>query len=173
MEQGHPAAPEFARPVDTSGLPRGEAVYDIAATPAELAALAQRLDLLSLDRLEARVRLRRIAGGLIRLSAELSADVVQSCVMTLDPVANRVEDRFTLLYGTLETAAEVVLDSEAEAVEPLDGETIDIGEAVAQQLSLALDPFPRAPGASMPEAGAAPAPQDSPFAALADWRKGR
>ncbi|HEX7969363.1 MAG TPA: DUF177 domain-containing protein, partial [Stellaceae bacterium] len=80
-----PATPEFSRPVDVTRLPQGEAVYDIAAVPAECAALARRLGLLAIDRLEARVRLSRLAGGFLRLSAELSADVTQACVVTLEP----------------------------------------------------------------------------------------
>jgi uncharacterized metal-binding protein YceD (DUF177 family) len=170
----HAAAVEFSRPVDTARLKGEEAVHDIAATAAERAALARRFGLEALDRLEARVRLCRMAGGYVRLAAELSADVVQTCVATLEPVAGRVEDAFTLLYGAVEAAGEVVLDNDAETVEPLQGETIDIGEAVAQQLSLALDPYPRAPEASAAAAGEpAAAPQDSPFAVLASLaRKG-
>jgi uncharacterized metal-binding protein YceD (DUF177 family) len=177
MDRSNEPTPEFSRPVDTTRLPREGASLDIAAAPAERAALAQRFGLLSLDRLEAQVALKRLAGDLIRVTAELSADVVQSCVVTLDPVASGVEDSFTLLYGAVEEASELVLDSEAETVEPLDRETIDIGEAVAQQLSLALDPFPRSPEAPPPdtveaEAGSEPgeAPE-SPFGALANWGK--
>ena len=166
-----PAAPEFSRPVDVARLPQGEAVYDVAATPAERAALADRFGLLALDRLEAQVRLTRLAGGFLRLSAELSADVTQACVVTLEPVAAPVEDSFELLYGPAdEGAKEVVLSGEVELVEPLADGLLDIGEAVAQQLSLALDPYPRAPGvvAEAPQEGLA-----SPFAALAKWRKTR
>ncbi len=167
-----PVAPEFSRPIDVARLPQGEAVYDIAATPAERATLASRFGLLALHRLEAQVRLHRLAGGLLRLSAELSADVVQSCVVTLDPVGARVDDSFALLYGAPdeEGAKEVVLSGEAELVEPLPDGLLDIGEVVAQQLSLALDPYPRAAGA------VAEAPQEglaSPFAALAKWRETR
>jgi uncharacterized metal-binding protein YceD (DUF177 family) len=125
---------------------------------------------MALDRLEARVRLRRLAGGYIRLAAELSAEVVQTCVVTLDPFTDRVEDAFTLLYGAIAEGSEVVLDDQDETVEPLAGETIDIGEAVAQQLSLALDPYPRSPAAASAAEPPA-APQDSPFAVLASLAK--
>jgi hypothetical protein len=47
---------------------------------------------------------------------------------------------------------------------------LDLGEAVTQQLALSLDPYPRAPGAALPEdltgPGEAQAPPESPFAAL-------
>jgi uncharacterized metal-binding protein YceD (DUF177 family) len=163
---------EFSRIVALDRLPPGETEHDIAAEPGERVALAERFGLLALDRLEARVRLTRLAGGLVRLAAELSADVVQECVLSLEPVAGRVEERFTLLYGEgREDAAEVVLSGETELVEPVSGGVIDIGEAVAQQLSLALDPFPRAPGVAAPEAAPEAAKAQSPFAALSRWRQ--
>jgi hypothetical protein len=155
---------EFSRLVEIGRLPPGEAVFSIAANAAERAALARRFDLLALDRLEARVSLRRLPGGFLRLDARLSADVVQACVVTLEPVASRLEDAFALSYGAV--ADEATLDDLAEIIEPLPpGGRLDIGEAVAQQVSLALDPYPHAPGAA---AVAAPDPSPpSPFAALA------
>jgi uncharacterized metal-binding protein YceD (DUF177 family) len=165
-----PAAPEFTRPVDIGRLPSGGAVYDLAATPAERAALAERFDLLALDRLEAEVRLERLAGGLLRLSAALEADVVQACVVTLEPVRDRIDEPFTVLYRAGAEAGEtaVVLNGTSELVEPLPSDILDIGEAVAQQLSLALAPYPRAAGAvaAAPEEG-----RVSPFAALVNWKK--
>lgn len=164
---------EFSRPVDIDRLPPDETMHEIAATAAERAALAERFGLLSLDGLEARVKLARLAGGLIRLDAELVAEAVQECVVTLEPVSTHIEDSFVLLYGEPAGAeGEVTVSGESELVEPLSGGSIDIGEAVAQQLSLALDPFPRAPGAeapSPPEDGK-PSPE-SPFAALAKWKQ--
>jgi uncharacterized metal-binding protein YceD (DUF177 family) len=126
-----------------------ETKHEIAATEAERAALARRFSLLTLDRLEAEVGLRTLPGGMVRLSASFTAEIVQSCVVTLEPVPGRIAEEFTLLYGDVDDAREVVLDGEAETVEPFAGDRIDIGEAVAQQLSLALDPFPRAAEASL------------------------
>lgn len=166
------ASIEFSRPIDTSRLPRDESVHEIAATPGERAELATRFGLLALDRLEARIRLRRLPGGMFRLAADLSAEVTQVCVVTLEPVASRINEHFTLLFGAVQDTAEIVLDSEAETVEPLEDGVIDLGETVAQQLSLALDPYPRAPGAGAASPGAAN--EDgvrSAFAALAQWSK--
>lgn len=156
---------EFPRPVEVNRLPGGESVFEIAATSAERAALARRFALLALDRLEARVTLVSLAGGLLRLAAALSADVRQECVVTLEPVASRVEDRFSLVYGARAEEDEVVLSGEAELIEPLPGDTLDLGEVVAQQLSLALDPYPRVPGVEA--ALTADSAKASPFAVLA------
>lgn len=164
-------AVEFSRPVDTTRLTRDEIVHEIAATPTERAALAKRFDLLDLARLDARVRLRRLPGGMFRLTADLAADVTQTCVVTLEPVTSRVAERFTLLFGTVADTGEVELDGDSETVEPLEDGVIDLGEAVAQQLSLALDPYPRAPGAAAGGETEAADRAPSPFAALARLRK--
>ena len=140
-----PSAPEFARIVDVPRAVGRQSTHAIAANEQERAALAGRFALLSLDRLEAEVRLEGLERGFVRLTASLTAEVVQSCVVTLEPVPCRIADDFTVLYGAAEAARDILLDGEAEPVEPLEGGRIDIGEAVAQELSLALDPFPRAP----------------------------
>ena len=163
------AASEFCRPVEVSRLPEGGTEMALAATPAECAALARRFSLLALDRLEAVLRLEWVAGRLLRLEATLSAELVQECVVTLEPVQSRIEDRFVLLYGPAAETSDVMLREDEEVLEPIVDGRIDLGEAVAQQLSLAIDPFPRAPGAGPP-----PTPGEStasPFAALATWRK--
>lgn len=152
------AKPEFSRPIELARLGASEAVYSIAATPAEREALARRFDLLTLDCLDAEIRLQRLAHGMVRLSGGFTAEVAQACVITLAPVASRLEERFTVLYGPAESDESVVLDYESDLVEPLEGSAIDVGEAVAQQLAVALDPYPRAPGASLTwgEGGASP-----------------
>ena len=165
---------EFSRPVDLTRLGPGGSNYAIAATAEERAALARRFDLLGLDLLTAKVTLTPVAGDFYRLSATLEAALTQACVVTLDPVPAHIEERFSLLYGALDAQKEVLLDGESETVEPLDGMIVDIGEAVAQQLSLALDPFPRAADAPA-QAGEAPPqpPLDSPFAVLSGLRPAR
>jgi len=79
-----------------------------------------------------------------------------------------IDDQFTLLFRPGVEEKAVVLSPAAELIEPLPAGILDIGEAVAQQLSLVLDPFPRAPGATAASPGEALA---SPFAALANWKQ--
>jgi uncharacterized metal-binding protein YceD (DUF177 family) len=165
--------PEFSRRIDGLRLSPGGEQYEISAKPEERAALAKRFELLALDRLEAKVKLTPMAGGYYRLVANFEAQLTQACSITSEPVPARVAEKFTLIYGPVEESSEIVLDGDAEPVEPLDDGMIDIGEAVAQQLSLALDPFPRAPGASLEEEAdlSDQSPRESPFAALARLRK--
>lgn len=170
------ATAEFSRPVNLDRVGDAELRRDIAATPEELVALARRFGIPGVERLEAQVRLRRErAGTVIRLTARMEAEVTQTCVVTLAPVHNRIAEAFTVLYGDVPAAAAVDVDGEAEeVVEPWPEGPLDIGESVAQELALALDPYPRAPGAAL-----APAASESeavpgkvnPFAQLDKMRR--
>jgi uncharacterized metal-binding protein YceD (DUF177 family) len=162
-------APEFSRPVLLQRLGTGAFRQQIVATETERAALAQRFGLLAVDRLCADVDLTRRGDEMVLLHATFEADFVQECVVTLDPVPGTMAEEFGVLYGplALEESAMGTL-GDTVAFEPLEGDAIDIGEAVAQEFSLALPPFPRAADAP---AEAAPLSDDaSPFAALARWR---
>jgi uncharacterized metal-binding protein YceD (DUF177 family) len=164
--------PEFARLVPLTRL-RGEpSRQEIVANPAERAALAERFGLVSLDRLAAEVELVREPGGTILLTAAYAADFAQECIVTLDPVPGSVAERFQLRYGPAEAEADAPAGDDDPAYEPLDADTIDIGEAVAQEFSLSLPPFPRAPGAVV-EIDDCEAPDDGPFAGLATFQRDR
>jgi uncharacterized metal-binding protein YceD (DUF177 family) len=139
---------EFSRPVAVLRLGTEAMTYRINATGEECAALARRFDLVSLEHFAAEVTLSR-HGGEVRLAAEIVADVVQLCCLTLEPFASNLIDRSTVLYRRKPPPADLGVDE--EDYEVLVGDEIDIGEAAAQQLSLALDPFPRAPGAKIDE----------------------
>jgi uncharacterized metal-binding protein YceD (DUF177 family) len=162
-----PAA-EFSRLVPLAGLTSGGDRHQIAAEPAECEALAERFGLVGLDHLAADVVLRRQADGVVLLEAAFEAAFLQSCVVTLEPVVGTISERFALRYGPpwAETAADIALAADEPAFEPLTGDVIDIGEAVAQELSLQLPPFPR-----LTEAGIEVAADTDPpaaFAALAE-----
>jgi uncharacterized metal-binding protein YceD (DUF177 family) len=166
--------PEFSRSVSIARLGDDEAAYRITASDAERLALARRFGLVAVDRFAADVRLSRETGGGIRLKAAIEADIVQECVVTLEPFISRITDDFNLVYRRRVAQQSEVLDVDEDELEPLEGEEIDIGEAVAQQLSLALDPFPRAPGAGFPEAAQAEtavSARPHPFAELAKLTK--
>ena len=168
---------ELSREIELDDLARGEVELEVRARPAERAALATRFALVSLERLGARVRARRLSGGVYGLRGRLSADVTQSCVITLAPFAASIDEGFSLTWssgsGWVDEGETLV---EVEGMRPTawDGTAIDVGEAVAQQLALALDPYPRAPDAKTTEPAEDEAPEEEgrrPFAALAELRR--
>ena len=155
--------PEFSRLVPLAQLGTEPFHQEIAATEPERDALARRFGLLALDRLMAEVELVRQGQDTILLHAAFEAAFVQECVVTLDPVDGAMAASFTLRYGPPEHESEDRIDDEV-GFEPLVNDFIDIGEAVAQEFSLALPSFPRSPGAVL-EIEEEPA-DAGPFAAL-------
>lgn len=166
--------PEFSRPVEwrASGKPRIS--LTIKANAEECAALARRMDVLALHSLEATVVIRLLAGGeRLQLSGRLRAAVRQSCVVTLAPVESTIDEEFTVLYAPPDaTDAELVMGPAGDDSwdEPWPGDVLDVGEAVAQQLALAIDPYPRAPGAELPTPAEG---ARGPFAGLSPAPRGR
>src|SRR3954452_7577352 len=139
----HEIAPEFSRTILADKVGTDETAQTIKAKPDECAKLAERLELQSLENLSATIRIRRIRGGqMIRVAGALEADVVQTCVVTLEPVRNHVSDEFETVFAPRhlipEASSEVEIDPDAEEPpEPLVGNKIDIGELTTQHLSLA------------------------------------
>lgn len=180
MTGGALPAPEFSRIVDVGGLGDHPHTREIAATPAERAALAERFGLHSLSKLSATLTLHRRGNRVVELRGHYEAELEQICVVSLEPVPAHIARSFRQIYSAdlpAEAVGEVVVDAddeEDEAPEPLIGNQIDLGEAVAQQLAVALDPYPRRPEAQLPEAYAkAPEPpeQGGAFATLAQLLK--
>ena len=164
--------PEFSRLVPLAHLGPEPFRQQIEADADERERLASRFDIVTLDRLTATVSLRRQEGEIVLLEAEFQAEFTQDCVITLEPVADTVLGSFSLLYGRVDEAtAQTEPGADDPVFEPLTTDTIDIGEAVAQELSLTLPEFPRHPGAAIDAAEPAPAPVDPPFASLASLRK--
>jgi len=143
-------AGEFPRPVRLDTLGAGERAITIAAEAGERAALARRFGLVSLDRLEASIRLKR-AGPAVHAEGSLHAELVQSCVATGDPLPLALDETFVLRFLPEEmvdaATEELELSEEDCDTVPYTGGAIDIGEAVAETLALALPPFPRGPHA--------------------------
>lgn len=157
---------EFSRPVRLSQLPEAGSTLRLVASPSECAALAARLGLLALHAFWAELRLRPDTSGAIQASGSLEAAVEQACVVSLEPVAQRVHESFTLrILREGETPSEDP-DSDDE-VETVAGQA-ELGEVLAQLLALALDPYPRLEGAALPDHAADAA--GNPFAALAKLR---
>jgi uncharacterized metal-binding protein YceD (DUF177 family) len=167
--------PEFSRPVYVDTLGSTPRPLAIGANPEERAALAKRFGLVSIEALSAEAGLTR-RGDEVTAVGTLSASVVQSCVVTETPVPAEVEEEFRIVFrpAPRHDAEEEIELSEGELdVVFYDGGAIDLGEAVAETLSLSLDPYPRSAEAqeALREAGVKSEEEarieSSPFAALA------
>lgn len=169
-------APEFSRPIEVERLRDRENVFPIEANGAERASLARRFGIVAVDRLTAEIRLKPVAGDMVRLSGHIEAQVRQACIVTLADVSATIEQSIERLYApgaAAESVDEIDLTlEEQDPPDPLIDGVIDIGEAAAEELALSLDPYPRAPGAVFertPE-GEEPA-KPNPFAVLSAFKK--
>ena len=122
---------------------------DLVADAAERAAVAARLDLPALDRLDAHVVLRR-EGDSVLASGRIKATLEQRCVATGDPLPVRLDEAFDLRFVPEPKTAggDEEFELEAGDLDTMfhDGLAIDLGTAIGDSLALALDPYPRSAG---------------------------
>lgn len=165
---------EFSRRFDVRQV-EGKAVK-LVANEQERTALARRFGLVSISRLEAAILLER-DGRAVRAKGSLSADIVQSCAVSGDDLPVTVNE--TLTFRFVPQAEDHAPDEEIElGADDCDeieysGTFFDLGEAVAQSLALAIDPFATGSGAQQARrrAGIVGEEASGPFAALAALKK--
>ena len=156
--------PELSRKLALEQIGPAGLEIELRATAAECQALAARMAIPAVLELACRFRLTAFPGRLVLAQGELRARVVRHCVVTLDAFETLTEERFRLRFVPAGSESD---DDDPDSDDEIayQGGSIDLGEAAAEQLALALDPYPRKPGAALPDdAGAV---TDSPFAALA------
>ena len=165
--------PEFSRIFDVRHLP--ERPITLEADPAERAALAKRFAVLAIERLEAEAGLER-AGDAVLAAGRFEAELFQTCAVSGEPLTTRIAEPFSVRF-VREDAAQRGEDIELSADDldeiAYEGTQVDLGEAVAQSLSLAIDPSATGPGADAvrKQAGLGDEASAGPFAALAALRK--
>lgn len=167
-------------PVRADGVPEGGRHVVIHADRATRDALARAAGLLDLARLDATFDLTRYGKGGLRVAGTVSASLRQACVVTLDPLDSEIEEAVDVTFVPGQDAANdadsaLSLDVAAAAPEPpeplVDG-IVDLGAVATEFLLLAIDPYPRKPGAVF-ATPAAESTSEHPFAALAALQKGR
>jgi uncharacterized metal-binding protein YceD (DUF177 family) len=166
---------ELSRTVRVDTLGETPRPLSIEADEGERSALARRFGLVAIGRLEAECELTR-KGTEARARGRLRASVTQSCVATAEPVEAKVDETFEIIFRPEPEAGapdEEIELSEAEMdVVFYDHASIDVGEAVAETLSLSLDPYPRSPAAidALKAAGVKSEEEAGPFGVLAGLR---
>ena len=141
--------PEFSRPERLDTIGERDRSVTFAATPEERRKLAARFAILSVDLLEAHFTIRRDTSGIVA-KGHVTAKVVQACSVTDEPLTATIDEpvalRFVDNFGAVD--GEIELSDDALDTVPIDGGAVDLGEAAAETLALALDPFPRGPNAA-------------------------
>jgi uncharacterized metal-binding protein YceD (DUF177 family) len=153
--------------------------FDLVADTEVRAAVARLAGLRDLPRLEVHFDVTRHGADGLRVCGHVSATVGQNCVVTLEPLANEIDEDIDLLFAPPPPPVERKAgeDEAAEKAserperrwnepEPLNGGVVDLGALATEFLILGLDPYPRKPGAVF-EPPEEVQPDPGPFAALA------
>ena len=143
--------------------------FGIQPTAAEIAELVTRFDFVSIEDMRADVTIRKVARDCWDVAGTLSARVVQCCVITGDQVPELVDFTIEERY-VRETEDDDDVEVDLIGAEPLVGGSIDIGEMVAQNLGISVEPWPKSP-AYADSLIREDVPDEHPFSGLATLRK--
>ena len=171
--------PPISYPIVVSKLPKDGMPIRYAASAEERLALALHLDIPAVERFEADVLVKSWRAEGVKITGRLTADVVQSDVVTLEPLKQAVEEEIELVFLPEHSRlarmvqpqdGELHLDPEGDDIpETYVGDRIEFGAVLAEALALGLDPYPRAENASFASFDTDPDPDGgkiSPFASL-------
>lgn len=147
-------APELHRPVDTDSLKAKGKLIKIDPNGDELAAIAKRLDLIAVKSMSGEVRVTPAMGRQIVAEGTIRAEVVQTCVVTGEPLATTLEFPLSRRYAEdvqpfagLDDEEEIT-DPNDDGPDPIENNEIDVGEAAVEELALQIPLYPRTPGAN-------------------------
>lgn len=144
---------EFSHPISIDRLNETETFLKLTANKKERQALAERFNIPLLKLLTANVRIKPEAKGpevKILIEAEIKVEVVQTCVVTLDPIENNLHTNIRVQFASDEqevSGNDEIWGADEDLPDLIIDGVIDIGEFISEQVALSLDPFPRTPGA--------------------------
>jgi hypothetical protein len=176
-----PPPPPWRVPVTVEEVGDAGRSFALVADAEARAGIARIAGLRDLPRLQAAFEVKPQGAGGLQVVGRVSATVGQTCVVTLEPLTNEVEEAVDLLFVPRPAETGAAADGESgisppEATlddpEPLIGGTVDLGALATEFLILGLDPYPRKPGAVF-EPPQDSKPEPGPFAALAALTKAR
>jgi uncharacterized metal-binding protein YceD (DUF177 family) len=157
--------PEFSMEVDLGEIGKSEKRFRLAAGEDERRKVAARFKIPAIDMLEGELRIRATKTDIF-VEGDVRALLTRECVASLEPVREDIAEAFEIHFTRQAPEREGEEEADLDAPEVHEGDVIDLGELLVQQLALAMDPFPRkegAPGLAETYGGDA---HISPFAAL-------
>jgi uncharacterized metal-binding protein YceD (DUF177 family) len=168
-------ADPWSVPVTVAQIPDTGLHRDIEADRATREAMAEVAGLREILSASAALDVTPKGGGRVHVAGRVRARVGQSCVVTLDPIENDIDEEIDLIFAPPEQIPELsdLVDEAAESdtevpdpPEPIVNGVIDLGRLATDALFLGIDPYPRRPDAVFELPVVAADPEDHPFAAL-------
>ena len=166
------SAPPYSRFFDLSSL--SEAGRDESFTVPQTACqdIAAFYDIDGVEDFAARFRLSRLAKNEYALEGHFSATILQTCIVTLQPIRTVLDQDFSRRYNVVPRRAvarepsTVDIQLDDDEVETLSGSSLDLAVPLLEELSLMIEPYPRSPGAEFDHSGQGDSARESPFAIL-------
>ncbi|SOC39612.1 uncharacterized protein DUF177 involved in 23S rRNA accumulation [Rhizobium subbaraonis] len=174
----------FSYLVKVGHISSNPVIVTIDATAAECKALARQWDIVGVNAFSAEFEVKRWKKDGVRLKGRVRADIVQTCVVTLEPMEAKIDEPIDAIFvpegsklarGPILEGGEMLLDPDGpDSPETFQGDAIDAGAVAAEYAAMAIDPYPRKEGVAFSahvESTEADDGKPSPFAALKDWKK--
>jgi uncharacterized metal-binding protein YceD (DUF177 family) len=162
-------------PVTVTQIPDTGLHRDIEADQAAREAMAEVAGLREVLSASASLDVTPISGGRFQVAGRVRARIGQTCVVTLDPIENDIDEPIDLVFAPPEQIPQLadLVDEAAESdaeipdpPEPIENGLIDLGRLATDALFLAIDPYPRKPDVVFEPPVVPEDPEDHPFAAL-------
>lgn len=162
MKHAEPKSP-VSFVANVARLPQKGLPVLVEADERQRALLAEEHELLSVESYRAELLVAPWKRNGVKVSGRVEADITQACIVTLDPVPAHIDEPVEALFlpeqsklgrEGFEGGGEIVLDADGpDSPETFSGDTIDVGALAEQFFGLAIDPYPRKPGASLDTGG--------------------
>lgn len=168
-------ADPWSVPIAVLQIPDTGLHRDLEADQATRVAMAEVAGLREIISANASLDVTPDRGGRFHVTGRVRARIGQTCVVTLDPIENDIDEPIDLMFAppeqipVLADLVDEAADSDSEIPdppEPIENGFIDLGRLATDALLLAIDPYPRKPDAVFKPVITAPDPEDHPFAAL-------
>lgn len=173
----------YEKVVDLARLTEAGSEIPISLDGESRIRVAQWAGIEAVERFDAKVELKKFSRTQFSYTASFDADVVQACVVTLEPVKSHIARNFTralhLLTGAIRGSQNIEIEAggalltnagEDDAPEEITSTHYDIAAPLLEEFALLLDPYPRAAGVEFAQPEEEPDPEENPFAILEKLR---
>lgn len=174
----------FSYPVKVGHISANAVTVRLSANADELAGIARLWKVNAVNSLTSELQIARWKKDGVRIRGHANATITQNCVVTLDPIESTLSEDIEQIFVpegsrlarmVLDERGEMILDPDGDDIpETFVGDTIDAGAVICEILALAIDPYPRKPGAEFKghiESTEKDDVKPSPFAVLKGWKK--
>lgn len=171
---------ELSRLVVVDELPNHGQTIKISASETERTAIANRLDVVLISKLESTIAIRPEIGREFSAEGNITVEFVQTCVVSGDPIDQTLDFPLNRRYSTdadefrgLQVDDDILTDPHDDGPDPIENGVIDIGEAVVEEFALQIPPYPKASGAEFTDIiteDDEKSEDDNPFSKLADLK---